>query len=417
MPMLDKRKDKFWKRYISIISFVGLSIVIGIVIILNTNIYRPITNAPVELVLGASDEVVRENIFVELPTIYSDTLTRGWENWSWDTHLDFSSYVSLERDNSIRVEFNKPNSGFMIHAPHFNTSPYKSIKLSVFVDNDKTKNDLLIEITDVDGKTIGNQPLPWYTDEKILKPNVWYDLIIPLANLNANNIKIGGISIISNEPSVIFLDDIRFGDENISFPKWANDSYDADYLLTDYFEPINLPYISDFYNKPNDWKTENGIIENTFNKMRVNTATDSNYAFFKLNGGHFWFNYRYTIYTDWAEGDSINLLARYTPENFFSCSFFDDGKNVILYQFQNGKQIELGSSPNYLKTRKYKWTSTDSLGIEVVGDTVSCFSNGEVKVTHKAIFPMPLVGTVARNVSPLNNENSMIINQVKVEAI
>jgi hypothetical protein len=107
--MLDKRKDKFWKRYISIISFVGLSIVIGIVIILNTNIYRPITNAPVELVLGASDEVVRENIFVELPTIYSDTLTRGWENWSWDTHLDFSSYVSLERDNSIRVEFNKPN--------------------------------------------------------------------------------------------------------------------------------------------------------------------------------------------------------------------------------------------------------------------------------------------------------------------
>jgi hypothetical protein len=409
MPTSAKRKDKFWKLYVLIISLTGVSLVILFVIILTTKIFRSNTAAAV---LGLQNEQIQEYPFTETPGIYKDIVSRGWEDWSWDVKTDLASYIFYEKGNSINIEFKKPNAGFMLHAPHFDTSPYKSIKLSIYVSGEKDNSGLFVELTDKNDKVIGNQLLSWYTNDKIFKPGSWYNITIPLDNLNALNTNINGISIISADPVIIYVDDVKFSEEYVYYPKWTENTETPE----EYISSVNLPYISDFYYRKNEWRAVSGIMELAWNKMRLETGTTTNYGVFQLRGGNFWVNYRYTIFIDWAIGDSVNLLSRYYGENFFSCSFFDEGINVTLYQFQNGKQIELDSAPNFIMKRKYNWTSTKSLGIEVNGNNVSCLTNGEVKVKHKALYPMPLAGTAAIEIwSPENGQSSMSINKVTVE--
>lgn len=364
-------------------------------------------------VLGLSDETILEFPFVELSSIYKDALSRGWEDWSWDTKTDFASYVDALHYNSIKVDFMKPNAGFLINAPHFDTSKYKSIKLSLYLkipDNQK----IYIEFSDTNGKKIGSQLLSWYTKDKTFNAEKWYDLQIPLFNLNATNINLGGIAIVSSDPGTIFVDDLAFSEEEINFPPWMD-------VFVAEAEPeriVILPYKSDFYNNKNDWRVSTGHLETSFNKMRLETGSTTNHASFSLKGGQFWTNYRYTIFLDWAIGDSISLVARSSSDNFFSCSFFDDGINVTLYQTKNGETALLDSSPNFTRHRIYSWSNTTSLGIEVKDDVVTCISNGDEKLKFKVKPPFPFAGGVGVELwSPNKGGNSMSVNKVLVEEV
>lgn len=373
-------------------------------------------------VLGVQEAVIQEFPFVELPKIFADSLALGWENYSWDSRVDFSSLASstsaADRGKSIRVIYDKPNAGFLVSAPHFNTSPFSSIKISIYIPKESGyENDLFLELGDTKGKNYGSQSLNWYIESKVFKPETWYDIVVPLANLNAANVKVGSISLVSAKPAVIYIDNIEFSPESIFFPAWTP-SFDLT-AARKKAPPIDLPYTSDFYYRKNDWAKNSGEIDIPFSKMRLFTGTSTNYASYTLLGGDLWTDYRYTIYLDWAVGDSINVMGRYSEDGgFFSCSFYDDGANVTLYQSQNGKLVELDSPLNYTKVRTYNWSTTKSLGIEIKGNQIACLKDGEVKVKHQGLPLAPLFGTPALELwSPKNGQSSMMVNKVVVEAI
>lgn len=377
------------------------------------------------VVFSAQSGPIEEAPFIELPRVYGDVLAPGWQNWSWDAQADFDARFSTERGNSIKVQFKKPSAGFMMHAPHFSTAPYHSLKFSLYNAGDE-EADFYIELSDKSGYSLGVQPLSWYAERveggaveapKALEPGRWYDFTIPLSNLNASGRNISGISIAADGPGTIYLDDLEFSKEISEFPKWIE--------KTPAFEPpvqpILLreePYVSDFYDRQYEWRAGSGIMKMDFGKMRLETGTSSNYGMFELRGGQFWIDYRYTAHIDWAIGDSINLLARYSPEGFFSCSFFDDGTNATLSQTWNGEAKTLASAPNYVRHRKYNWSQTKNLAIEIKDDQVSCLANGKVKVQSEIAYPASLFGTAVIEIwSPEPGQSSMSVNKVTVQGL
>lgn len=412
MKIQTGKEDKFWRRYIITLLAVGLIGGLLAFAIFTTKIFgnRGLENLSLALSSHNSSDI---------PDVYTDSISRGWENWSWDVWADFSSTYLAERGNSIRVEFAGIGGGLMFHAENFDASPYKSVKVSVYNQGPKNRDDLFIELAGGDGRVIGRQLLSWYAPEKTFKPGQWYDITVPLYNLGVKQINLTAVSIIGN-PGVFYFDDVRFSSQDIYFPKWLEKPM-IETVPTDNAPPkpiISLPYISDFYFRKDDWEAVSGRLQVDFGKMRLETGPETNYAAFNLKGGDLFIDYGYTIFPDWAKGDSINLISRYSPDNYFSCSFFDDGINVSLRQLQNGKEIELGSSPNPLTERKYIWSRVRSLGIETKGDEITCLTDGKTKVKAKARYPMPVIGSAALEMwSSQKGESSMSINKIIVEKL
>jgi hypothetical protein len=339
-----------------------------------------------------------------------------------------------EHGSSVKIQFDKTNAGFMIRAPHFDTSPYKSVQISIYNPEAKDKNNIFIELAGPDSKVLGNQLLSWYAEGKVFKAKSWYNLSIPLANLGAVGTQLNTITLVSAGPGTIYADDIKFSTTTSNFPKWK-ESYTYDKPSTaesqttqvesevqpqEKYDAFVFPYNSDFFNRKGDWESSGGIMQVTGGKMRIETSSSTNYSIFVLKGGKFWVNYEYTIFIDWAKGDSVNLISRYSPDSgsYFSCSFFDDGANVTLYEFRGDTSIELDRAPNFVTKRKYDWTETRSLGIRTQGGEISCLSNGQVKVQAKAKYPMPISGNAAIEMwSPQNGESTVIVNQVIVKEL
>lgn len=404
-----KRKDKFWRLYLG-------TVIVLAVLIAGVSAYfftrGSFGDTVAGAVLGAHDEIVQGFEFVETPVVYKDHLSRGWENWSWDSSVDPEFFATTSRNKSIKVEFLKPNAGFMIHAPHFDVSLYKSIQISAYL---KASNDqkFFIELTDANGNKIGSQLLSWYAENKSMEEEKWYDLLIPLSNLNAFQANLGDIAIISSLPTTIFIDDISFSTFTSDIPVWREEKTEIE---ND--NPIPLPYKSDFFYRRDDWRKEVGVMETAYNKMRLETGSTTNYAKFNLKGGNFWSDYLFTVGIDWAMGDSVSLTARNSSDNYFSCSFFDDGANMTLYQIKNGESVVLESAPNFTIHRVYIWNKTQELGMKVVGDTISCLVNGDEKLKVKAKLPIPFIGGVGIELwSPEKGKNSMSVNKVIVEPV
>lgn len=412
MSMFTKRKDRFWKFYVLMLIIFALSAILFVLFFLKI---KTSETGIVNKIPNLKEKPLQVFPFVELPDIYRDFLARGWENWSWDSDVNFLSPDFPEHGKSIKIVFKKPNAGFMIYAPHFDTAKYKTINVDVYlVEEDKNK-EIFIEFADKNNKILGRQPIFWYADDKKLSSQKWHEIKIPLINLNASYANIGGISLSSAVSKTIYIDNIKFVKDETPFPKWSENT---DLKKEEYTPLVILPYSSNFYYKINDWRAVAGLMQVAFSKMRLETGSSTNYGLFLLEGSDFLTDFKYTIFIDWALGDSINLLARYSPDNFFSCSFFDEGINVTLYESRDGKLKALDSAPNFIMERRYKWTSTKSLGIEVKKDSISCLTNGEVKVAHKASYPVNFMGAVGIEIwSPEKGQSSMLVDKVTIEKI
>lgn len=417
-----KKKDRFWSRYVAFTATVFgalLLFLIGILIIGSSK------HDLESDILNLANTQNKEPAFIEMPEIFSDALAAGWEDWSWGSNIDLQSAITAGYGRSIKVNLLEPYAGFMIHAPGFDTTSYRTIDFSLLVSGDQTDNEIFIEFTDQNGNSKGSQPLSWYVPQRTFKPNIWQAISIPLGNLNSIDTLISGISFTSQNPVLIYFDNINFSTRLTYFPPWEVQQEASEEPQTYAFGSyrislpktlLGLPYDSDFLLEKDDWQALNGDLAIDFGKMHLNTGEGANYGMYRLLGSELWTDYKYTVFIDWAMGDSVSLVSRYSPENYLSCSFFDDGENVILYQTKDGQNLELQSSPNYLPKRKYNWRDTRSLGMEVRGQTISCLSNDRVKLSYKLSPGELLFGGVALEIwSPENNKSQMSISKVTVE--
>lgn len=65
--------------------------------------------------------------------IYEDTLSRNWQNWSWDCQVDFQNNdFSHNEKNSIKITYEKSWAGFYLHTKSLNVSKYDTLCFWIF---------------------------------------------------------------------------------------------------------------------------------------------------------------------------------------------------------------------------------------------------------------------------------------------
>jgi hypothetical protein len=132
-------------------------------------------------------------------SVYNNALGPGWENWSFAT-------VELGVDTGgarkpIRVEAKGWQALYLHHAP-FSTAPYRGLSMLLQVVGGEAEVRV---IATADGKPIpdpsqapvNNEPVPKMKLVK-LKPGGWTKILVPLAELGADDKTIDGIWVQNN---------------------------------------------------------------------------------------------------------------------------------------------------------------------------------------------------------------------------
>ncbi|MBI2098764.1 MAG: PQQ-dependent sugar dehydrogenase [Candidatus Wildermuthbacteria bacterium] len=135
--------------------------------------------------------------------IFTDALAPGWASWSWETDATFVS--------AIEVEFAHQWGGLYLHHDAFDTTGMNTLNFSIS-GGSSGGQDLQIFAFDEAGNALAQKRLSSYLPEA-LQPNIWYNVSIPLADLQVvSGSIVTGISIMGasgNIEPIFFLDDIR----------------------------------------------------------------------------------------------------------------------------------------------------------------------------------------------------------------
>lgn len=115
--------------------------------------------------------------------IYVNQLGAGWQNRSW-AQVELGIDIGSSR-KPIRVEAG-PWQGLYLHHEPFSTAPYRT--LGLLIQSMPPGGQPVRVIALADGK-----PLSETGKVVTLKPGGWTQVVIPLANLNAENVTIDGI--------------------------------------------------------------------------------------------------------------------------------------------------------------------------------------------------------------------------------
>jgi hypothetical protein len=204
MNVIKVKKDSFWLWFGLFVALAGVALISAFALMFTlVPEYGSDTPAQVTPVDLAGREPFP---FVETPYIYRNALTYGWEDWSWNSAVDFSSKMFEHRGNVIRIQFLSSYAGFRVEAPSFDTEPYESLEFQINIAGGYSSN-LTVGITDLKGSTIGSRLIGESID---LDTYTWHPVLIPLDNLSATNKQIGGIYITSDTAGVIYLDNLKF---------------------------------------------------------------------------------------------------------------------------------------------------------------------------------------------------------------
>ena len=108
--------------------------------------------------------------------IYSDSLSAGWDNWSWDTSLNFSSTSPVHSGgSSMAVTYNAAWAGLYLHAgTAVDLSSYES--LSFWIHGGSSGNQRLQVIANGDGGSVY---------QVTAQANTWTHANIPLSSLGS----------------------------------------------------------------------------------------------------------------------------------------------------------------------------------------------------------------------------------------
>ena len=267
-----------------------------------------------------------------------------------------------------------------------------------------------------------------------LMPNTWYDISIPLENLNAEKKTINFVSIVSTIATSIHLSTIEFNKAKSVHAKWiappdsiySNESLEATLVallskakqitLVD-SEGLPKPYQSDF-STTSPWLAVNGKFSVADGLGIFSSLPSENAVLSVLGGGNGWSDYRSEILVGtWGKGEAIALIARFkNTKNYATCSFSNYGSYVGIGAVINGVFQNYGGSPD-LPISDYKPWENVSLAIEARGDEIRCFV-GKDEILRYKMTGLPFSGGVGIEVWDRARANAtQAINSVTVTAL
>lgn len=138
--------------------------------------------------------------------IYGDSLERNWENWSWDTTVNFTqSEFKNSGSTTISAIYTQSQAGLYLHSTvDIDTSPYDTLRFNIH-GGAKGNHTLKVLLTDTEDNLI-ESPVAVTSSA-----GIWTPIEIPLVNLLAGQTLIRGIvwqSSASSVQPVFYIDDI-----------------------------------------------------------------------------------------------------------------------------------------------------------------------------------------------------------------
>lgn len=160
------------------------------------------TQTPTATPTATATSALAENLVV-----YDDALATGWEDWSWDTTVDFASSFPVHSGSAaISVQHTAPWAGLSLRASApLATEGYGAIQFWIYTD-DSLGNELAFYVQTSDSGAASS----WYNFES--QPSQWTQITVPLSAVD-NPSQIARINIQDRSGVVqapYLLDDIQF---------------------------------------------------------------------------------------------------------------------------------------------------------------------------------------------------------------
>jgi hypothetical protein len=116
------------------------------------------------------------NVAAADAAVYSDNLAAGWDNWSWNTTLDFSNTAPVqEGTRSLSVKYDAGWAGLYLHTyTGFDTGLYD--RLSFWVHGGSAGNQRLVIVAN--GNTANSYPIT-------AQANAWTQVVVPMSALGS----------------------------------------------------------------------------------------------------------------------------------------------------------------------------------------------------------------------------------------
>ena len=148
--------------------------------------------------------------FGAAPVVYADSLGSGWFYNPWmSMNANLSSTVHRARSTGIAISMTAP-SGFSLQANDgFNTTGQQTLRFSILnVSGDV--HSFYIALCSADSSPIHYVRAADYTGSGALWQNPWYDLVIPLADLQATNRIVTNVLVQVAGSANFYIDEISF---------------------------------------------------------------------------------------------------------------------------------------------------------------------------------------------------------------
>jgi len=143
-------------------------------------------------------------------TPYSDILGGGWYDQPWsNTSVNYSSTVVRAGNDGIFVNASAAFARLYIKTNGFDTTNQQSLHLSLLNPNGNGQL-LYVGLYNTSGTVIHYVPAWQYVAGNYLYAGSWYDLVIPIADLQATNQTIGGVVIEIEAAGTFYADEISF---------------------------------------------------------------------------------------------------------------------------------------------------------------------------------------------------------------
>lgn len=329
--------------------------------------------------------------------LYQNSLPLHFTSWTWEATGDWRSFEQVAEGNAaLKLQFNKPGGTVGMSGPNVNIQDSKSLSLQVWASADV--GDLYIDVYDKNGNARTTQSLGWYTATGVLTPNTWEHIVVPLANLGAQG-AISGFSINSKNSGLAFVDAVQLSKVDAPHSIWVAPPEAIAQAFNPFAtsSPASIPYtFSPTPDSLSRWYTYFG----TFGPGKTGeieagpsetTKTTGSMTVFR--GGRNWSDYHVDTTINWGQVSVFSLLGRFVDDgNFVSCAFSRYGETAQLYQVIKGESNFISQTPPLPVKDFEPWVGV-KMGMEVQGNRVGCFVNGE-EVLHATLADVSKNGSV-----------------------
>ena len=120
--------------------------------------------------------------------VYGDGLAGGWQNWSWDTTVNFAAASPVHGGSrSLAFTYNRAWAGLYVHVAGINTSGYSALQ---FYLNGGSASGQRADVVlyDANARQIPSpQPIDKYIQGGSIAAGQWRAVTVPLADLRGSN--------------------------------------------------------------------------------------------------------------------------------------------------------------------------------------------------------------------------------------